>query len=126
MHPVGHRAEGQPAEEMAGQREQRIARRMLDAEEITGENEEPVILERDGMRRRQRVQREHQERDQPRVQRLASRHQRRPQVKEAVVKKFHSAATSAPASPAIQYTTALRKNHSAIATLMKAPMLQAI
>jgi hypothetical protein len=47
-------------------------------------------------------------------------------VTEAVVKKFHIAATAAPAIPAAQYTTDCQYSHSATATLMKAPMPQAM
>src|SRR5690349_20187129 len=113
---------------------------MLDAEKVARKDEKPIVLERDRARCSNGVKQKGGERDQPGLQPVATHgtkqcgsleHQRfdgaePPQVKEAVVKKFHSAATIAPASPATQYALAFRYSHSAIATLINAPMPHAI
>jgi hypothetical protein len=82
------------------------------------------------VRRGERVQGEQRARHQRGVQPIEALHQRRswvepPHVNEAVVKKFHSAAISAPAMPAAQYAADFRNSHSATAMLMNAPMPQA-
>ena len=88
---------------------------MFDAEEVARQDEKPVVLERHGARRSGGIEREERQGDGPGLQpvcplgpeRLSGQHQRLaalepPQVKEAVVKKFHSAAIEAPPSPATQ------------------------
>jgi hypothetical protein len=85
---------------------------MLDAEEIARQDEKPVVLQRDCARRSRCVERKQGSGDEAglrpigapgiegRVQRVPRRGP--PQVKEAVVKKFQTAASSAPAMPAAQ------------------------
>ncbi len=107
MYAVRHRAERQVREELADQHEKRIARRVSVAEEIRPENEQPVVLERDGARRGGRIERKERQGDDPGLEPVPASHQRRgaaapPQVNEAVVKKFQNEAISAPARPASQ------------------------
>ena len=105
----------QMGEEVADQGEERIAGRMLDAQEIARQNEQPVVFQGHRARSGERVKREQQRGadasldpvgpDGPEA--LRCQHQRfaalePPQVNDAVVKKFQNAATSAPASPAAQ------------------------
>jgi hypothetical protein len=115
VHAVRHRADRQQREQLAEQRVQRVARRVLDAEEVARQDEQAVVLQRDAARRARRVEDEERRGERARLQpipparpeRLRRRHPRlpargAPQVNEAVVKKFQSAAISAPAIPAAQ------------------------
>ena len=92
MHAVGDRAERQVRKEMADQREQRIARRVLDAEEVARQDEKPVVLERHGARRSGGIEREERQGDGPGLQpvcplgpeRLSGQHQRLAQARQRV------------------------------------------
>ena len=113
MNAVGDTAHRQEREELADQHKKRIARRMRNAEEVRRENEQPVILESDRTRHRHRIHSQKRGSDK-RCRRPVGARQRAgnrqdhglgargPQVHEAVVKKFHSEAMSAPARPASQ------------------------
>src|SRR5918992_4325510 len=140
MHTVSNGPEWHEREEVGDQREKRVAGGVLDPEEIARQDEKPVVLQGYAARRGQRVKREQHGRDAAGLHPVGpgrpeapgrQRHQRLsavepPQVNDAVVKKFQSAAISAPASPAAQYTIDCRYSHSATAILMNAPMPQAI
>src|SRR6266850_613598 len=111
MHAISDGAERQISEELAEQRVQRIAGRVLDAEEIAREDEEAVVLQRHRARRGEGVEDQQGERHQPGFEPVSTWGHRRPlsavgvlppQVKEAVVRKFQKAATPAPMSPATQ------------------------
>src|SRR5439155_2182460 len=115
MHAVGDGAKRQIGKEMTDPDEQRIARRVFDAEEVARQDEKSVVLQRHSARSSSCIDRKEGYGDarglQPvcplRSERLSGQHQRLaalepPQVKEAVVKKFHSAAIEAPPSPATQ------------------------
>src|SRR5260221_10207560 len=109
MHAISDRAERQVRKEMTDQREKRIARRVLDAEEIARQDEKTIVLQRHSARRRSCIERKERHGHgcglqpvcPPRPEWLSRQHQRfaalePPQAKEAVAKKFHTTAIQAP------------------------------
>src|SRR5216117_2622197 len=111
MDTVSDGSEWQMGEQVADQGEKRIARRMLDAQKIARQNEQPVVFQGYRARRSERIEREQRGGDDSSLQPVGAhrsqglgrgQHQRfravePPQVNDAVVKKFQNAATSAPA-----------------------------
>ena len=71
MDPESDRSDRQQREELTEDGHQRIARRMVDAQEVGRHDEQAVVLERDGARCAVGVQAEERDEDDQQVKRLA-------------------------------------------------------